>query len=419
MTNPSKTLRVAVMATATLALSTVTALGATPAGAATVPHFSYQGSGYGTTAQVGTVVTSGRSALTTLGCTDEAGVHHANSAAGVNLAPLLTSGTVRVTTDSLASPVRSHTTATTQRVNLLNGLVRGDAVKAVSTTAYQSGRFAVSAVGTNVVNLMVAGVSITAVPAPNTRINLAGIGYLILNQQTSTMTATSASLTVNALHLYVTTTNSLGIAPNTSVIVSSASSGLTGPVAGVLDGHSYGSSVSGLGNIVNAGRSFPETMPCLGTGGITRTNSGASVAISGVFSNQTVADTVRGTVTATSASGETTSTVQSAYVLSSLVHATGIKADAHASTNGSSFAFSDTGSRFATLTIRGFAAVNANVAPNSRLFVAGVGTLYLHRVIRTANSIEVRMIELILTSPVNGLPIGTDIRVAVAEASAH
>lgn len=88
----------------------------------------------------------------------------------------------------------------------------------------------------------------------------------------------------------------------------------------------------------------------------------------------------------------------------------------HVATNGSSSTLSDTGSRFATLSVRGFPLINAQSAANTTRAVPGVGTLYLHRVIRTGTSIEVRMIELVLTKSVNGLPIGTDIRAAVAVA---
>jgi hypothetical protein len=272
MTAPALPIKAALLATTALALSTVTALGVGPAGATTVPKFCYQGSGYGTSAHLGTVTKSGRSALSTLGCTTQAGLHHANTTTGVDKPALLTSGAAATSVNSHSSPVRSYTTAATQQVNLLDGLVHGDAVKAASVTTHDP-EFAVSAAGTSLTNLVVAGHPVTATPAANTRIDLDGYGYLILNQQTSRIRATSASLTVNAIHLYVTTTNTLGIPLNTDVVVSSASSGLAGPVAGVLSGRAYGSSVTGLSNTANAGRSFPEYLSCLGTGGTTRSCS--------------------------------------------------------------------------------------------------------------------------------------------------
>jgi len=46
--------------------------------------------------------------------------------------------------------------------------------------------------------------------------------------------------------------------------------------------------------------------------------------------------------------------------------------------------------------------------------------LWLRREIITSNSIEIRMIELIISVQNSlGIPVGTDIRIGVAEASAH
>lgn len=414
------TRKLPIVVAAAMTLATASALGVTQAGAvAPIPHFAYQGSAYGTAVAVNSVVTSGRSALVVLGCTTTAGISRSNTTAGINLAPLLKSATIATTAQTLASPVAAQTTANTQQVSLLGGLIHGDAVRAQSKTSYQGGVFTVSPSGTSFTHLVVAGVPITATPGPNTRINLTGYGYLILNEERSRVTATSASLSVNAIHLFINTTNALGIAKGTNVVVSHADSGLGGPVAGTLDGISYGTSVRALGNIANSGPSFPAYMPCLGTNGQLRANTGVGVTLAPALTTGTITDTAQGTVTATSATGEMTSTVQSADVLNSLVKATVIKADAHAHTDGSAFTFSDTGSTFGTLKVTGFPNLGASVAPNTQVTVPNIGTLYLHRVLHTTHSIEIRMIELVLTSATNGLPIGTDIRVSVAEASAH
>jgi tRNA A22 N-methylase len=117
--------------------------------------------------------------------------------------------------------------------------------------------------------------------------------------------------------------------------------------------------------------------------------------------------------------GEMTSTVQGVTIATDLVTASVVKADAHASKINGTLSLSDT-STFVGLSVSGFPDINDNVAPNTRLVIAGLGTLWLHRIIQTPNSIEVRMIELIVTQPNSfGIAIGTDIQVAVAEASVH
>ena len=74
-----------VVLAAALTLSTVVTVGATAAHATTTgttvgPRFSYQASGYGTQVAVGSLVTSGASALMVLGCTTQPGLHVGNTA---------------------------------------------------------------------------------------------------------------------------------------------------------------------------------------------------------------------------------------------------------------------------------------------------------------------------------------------------
>lgn len=404
--------RAALVAVASLALaSAAPGLGAT-ASATTTSHYSYAGYAYGTLASVGSVVKSGASAPVTLGCTTDSNLHKTNTSAGLSLAPLATSGTVSTTADTYASPVQSKTTAATATVNLLKGVVKATAIKAASSTTRTTTGNSLSSNGTTLSSLVVAGKSVAANSAPNTRINLSGYGYLIVNEQVRS----ASGLTVNGLHLFVTTTNSLGLPVGSTVTVSHAVSGLSGPVAGVLGGYAFGTKAN-AGTTAVSGPTFTVYLPCLGTGGTVRTNTGASATIGTVAKTGTIANTAKGTVTTTSATGETTSTVQTADILSGLVHATGIKADARGSSNGSTYSFSDTGSTFGSLTVKGHPEIGANVAANTTMTLPGVGTLYLHRVIRTTHNVRVTMIELVLTQSVNGLTAGTDIRIGEASTS--
>ena len=390
----------------------VPTFGAT-ASATTTPRYSYTGSAFGTYVTVGSLVKSGPSARVTLGCTANGNLHFTNNIAGVNLAPVATTGAVSTTADTYSSPVRSRTSANTAQVNLLNGLVRATAVKAVSSTTKTSTGWSVSASGTTLTGLVVAGSSISASTPPNTRKNIAGFGYVIINEQVKR----TNGLTVNALHLVITSSNKLGIAVGTNVVVSQAVSGLSGPVAGVLSGYAYGSQVD-VGTVATSGASFVAFLPCLGTGGAVRTNTGAGVTLGTALKTGTITNTVKGTLTASSATGETTSTVQSVDLLNGLVKASVIKAGARSYTSGSTFAYSDLGSSFGSLTVAGHPEIGPKVAPNTRVDLPGIGTLYLHRVVKSSRSVTVIMIQLVLSHPTNGLPAGANIRVAVAKAGA-
>jgi hypothetical protein len=301
----------------------------------------------------------------------------------------------------------------------LAGLITADEVKAVSTTTHDNSGFHTNAVGSTFVNLVVAGVPIIVNPPPNTDLNLPGFGHVVLNEQITSTRTRSSSLTVNMIHVFITQANILNIPIGTQIVVSHAFSGLTSGVQGTLDGQAYGTQAR-VTNVVISGPSARVRMACLGTNGALRTNSVAEVQVPPLFSVGEVVDTALGTVNSTSAVGELTSTVQGIDVVTSLVTASLVKADAHASNIGGTLTFSDTGSMFVDLHVTGFPNIGDDVPPNTRLNIAGLGTLWLHRVIQTSNSIEVRMIELIVTEANGfGISIGTDIQVAVAEASVH
>jgi hypothetical protein len=146
----------------------------------------------------------------------------------------------------------------------------------------------------------------------------------------------------------------------------------------------------------------------------------ASVNLSPLATSGTITDTAEGNVTPSLAQSQTTSTVEALNILSATVTADVILASAGASTSdGTTFTFSD-GSAFTNLVVAGHPEIGANPPPNTQVDLAGLGTLWLHRVIQKRNSIEIRMIELeVNQANVFGIAIGTDIKVADAEASLH
>lgn len=389
------------------------------------PDFLFSAGAYGTSVNVGNVVKSGPTAQSGVGSgcgTTEVPAHSQNTLLTVNLPPLAITGLVNTSADAEIlqdGTLEATATADTHDANLLGGLITADEVKAVSTITHDSSGFHTSAAGSTLVNLVVAGNVISANTAPNTQINLLGFGHVVINQQIRNTTTTHASLTVNMIHVFITQANVLNIPIGTQIIVSHASSGLTSGVEGTLDGGAYGTKAN-VGTTIISGPTAQVGIPCLGTNGVVKTNEILQVQVPNVFSVGDVFDTAQGTVNDSSAQGETTSTVQLVNILNDLVKASVVKADAHASKIGGTLSFSDTGSNFVGLSVTGFAQINDNVAPNTKLTIAGLGTLWLHRVIQTPHSIEVRMIELIVTQENTlGIKIGTDIQVARAEASAH
>jgi hypothetical protein len=399
---------------------------ATPSPEGTSSGFQFVADAYGTQATLGNVVVAGRTAVSSLGAcgTVAPPVHDENTVASADATPLFTTGVINTTADGniLGNTPQATATADVHDANvliLLGGVITADQVKAVSTTTHDNNGFHTSANGSTFVNLVVAGIPIIVNPPPNTQINLPGFGHVTLNEQITRTRTRSASFTVNMIHVFIEVANPLNIPVGTQIVVSHASSGLTSGVQGTLDGQAYGTQAR-VANVVTSGPSALVAMPCLGTNGALRTNSIAQVQVPPLFSVGEVVDTAQGTVNSTSAVGELTSTVQGVDVVTSLVTASLVKADAHASNIGGVLTFSDTGSMFVDLHVTGFPNIGDDVPPNTRLHIPGLGTLWLHRIIQTSNSIEVRMIELIVTEANGfGLSVGTNIRVAVASASVH
>jgi hypothetical protein len=377
---------------------------------------------FGSYAFVGKTVLAGKTAPVALGaCTLSPPVHRENSAAGANVPPLLSLGAITDTADaSSAAGVDSSTgESTIASVGLAGGLITADTVTSVATASHDSGGYDVSADGTQFANLKVAGVPIPVTVPPNTSIPLLGVGTVTLNEQVADVTSKSAKLTVNAIHVDVSQTNGLGIPKGAQIYVGHAQSQLLEKtINGVLGGQAYGASGRVLGDSVKLGKVAPISVPCTGTGGKTRHRTTAGISLPGIINSGTVDDTARGKQTKLGAEVTTSSTVEGLNLLQGLVGATAIRAQANATRDGSGTTFDSDGSQFVDLSIAGFPNIGDDVAPNTKVKIEGLGTLYLYRVMHHKNSIEVRMVELKVTA-LNGfgLPLGADIRVAVASAS--
>jgi len=381
---------------------------------------NYSASAYGTYAFVGSTVVAGQTAPVSVGpgCgTAAINVSASGTVLSVTKPPNITTG--QINTNAASALNQATGTADVHNIGLLGVLITATDVKAVSTTSQDNTGLHSSAAGSSWSNLVVAGMpqaDVNNVP-PNTTIQLAGFGKVVLNEQIESGTATSTTkkLTVNMIHVYVTIANNLNIPVGTQIIVSHAVSGLTqvgGP--GTLDGTAFGTSVNST--TIKSSPTAPASVGCLGNALITKDQVGINVPF--VLSSGTIHDTAQGSITASLSSAQTSSAVQSVNLLNGTITANTVQGQANASTtNGTTFNFSQSGS-FVNLKVQGHAM--GNVAANTQINLSGIGTLYLHRVIQGTNSITVHMIELVLASGnVLGLPTGMRIIVCSSSASLH
>jgi hypothetical protein len=381
---------------------------------------SHLGTAYGTYAFVGNTILIGQTAPVSLGgtCgTSQQPLNVPGSSAGINLPPIISGGATN--TDVSSSPQTSQAVADTASISLLAGLITATELKAVSTTTIDNnGVLHVSSAGSSVNNLVIFGhVYNGSIPA-NTRVVLPLLGYVILNEQASNISTAQANLTVNMIHIHVTGLNLLGLQIGTDVTVSSATSGMINVFApGIVTGDSYGTQI--IGTLLSSSATAPEVLPCLGTGGAVETNTLAGVNLAGVLSTGTVTDTAESNLTQALSSGQNTSTVQGLNLLNGLVTATVMKAQVNALVNDTQNYILYGTDQFTGISVAGFPAINDNVPNNTSVPIAGLGTLYLKRIINNfpnPHSVEVRSLELVVNvTNIYGLPIGLDVIVGDAQ----
>ncbi len=143
---------------------------------------------------------------------------------------LLSSSTMYVSTQGRISGNNGTITssATTEDLDVLGGLITADMVLADSTSGEhtdqgQQKSARLSSGGSFFLGLSVAGVAVENEPPPNTTLPLPGVGIVVLNEQFETGdNLTNSSLTVNAIHVYLMD----GLLPVGDIIVSSALSGV-------------------------------------------------------------------------------------------------------------------------------------------------------------------------------------------------
>ena len=116
--------------------------------------------------------------------------------------------------------------ATLEQVSILNGLITADGIVAMASSTVDGAGANSNAEGSSLANLVVNGVAVSD-PAPNTRMDLPGVGYVVFNEQIPTGDGvTSSGMTVNMIHVVLQQLGLFGYETTGEIIVGSASSGV-------------------------------------------------------------------------------------------------------------------------------------------------------------------------------------------------
>lgn len=396
-------------------------LSAAPATAAT-SSTGVSASAYGTYVVVGGLVRSGPTALAAIGCTTAFGRTVTGSTAAVNVPAAASVGTTRTSasTAQSSSGHSSRASSTTAAVNLLGGLVRADSVTSTSSAARSTAGALTGGNQSQLVGLKVGGRALNAVPAPNSAISLktssgTALATVYLNQQAKALVGNELQVSTVALRVVVTGKNSLGLPIGSRIDVGVSRTALSRPILGLVGGAGYATSATLANGTVSTSRTALAYPPC--TGGAGKATL-ATAGVPGVVSTGSTTTEVLSRATTSSRSSYVKNTIAGPRVLGGLISADAVIAETSVSQAGPGTAPVVTdSSRFAGLRIAGLPAISSSVRPNTVITVPGLGRVTLHKVVRTARSVDVVMVEIVTDRALGSLPTGSVIRVGASTTS--
>lgn len=166
----------------------------------------------------------GRVAPSYVGCQGTGGQTNTNGIASLRVPKILSlaNGATTAVGGMSNSTAAVTTTSTVQNVNLLNGMIQADAVTAKAKSTFTAGVGTSATNGSGFTNLRVNGKPVVTVQA-NTKIDLPGIGYVLLYEVKQSASAAGASTSVNMIHIFVSSSNGLGLPVGAELLVSTAS----------------------------------------------------------------------------------------------------------------------------------------------------------------------------------------------------
>jgi len=423
----------------------VLGVGATRGEATALLKGSFRGHAYATfaNAEAGPVATQlGRSAYQPCPCQGTGGKTLSNTVdtveAGEDGRLLTANGTLStVFTEKTATSARVKNTSKVAGLSVLDDddattdpLIKADAIRAVANTSANSRSIRSSTQGSAFVNLEIAGNQIEADVAPNTRVNLPGLGYVLLKSVKEGGNGTSlGTITVDMLTVVVTRDNSFNLPIGSRIVVAHAVSGFSrNEPAVIVGGQAYAATAlatagdEGFSNRV--GKLAFIVMGCEGTNGKVRSNNvnTLDVADADILSSATGKTTAFGGPTPSGTVAKTTATVEDLSLLGDLVTANVVKSVAQDTFRDGRRISSTNGTRFAGLTVAGVP-VPVDVAPNTRLSLPGIGYVIVNEQKvpspTSTQRLQVNGLHVFVTrNNTLGLPIGTQIVVAHADSTA-
>ncbi|KUM34920.1 hypothetical protein AR689_12555 [Arthrobacter sp. EpRS71] len=306
---------------------------------------------------------------------------------------------------------RIESKSTIASTNLLGGLVTAGAITSESSADKDTAGAFSGANKTTIADLKVLGVSVGANPGANTVLDLTvplvgTVGKVTLNGQQKGLVNGVYKVSTTALRVEVLKAGLPGLNIGTDIRLGVSTANLPAAQSGYLSGTGFATKAVLANGIINSG---PIALAYAGCGGGTTSANVAGISIPGIATSGAAATKITG-VLSPQAKVTVTDTLAGLNVLNGLIQADAIKAETSATrASGATTATLTDTSTFTNLRIAGLPAINASVAPNTVVQVAGLGQVTLHKVSKSSSSIIVTMIDVVLSQPLGALPTGSRI----------
>ena len=366
-------------------------------------------------------LTSGPTASSSISCTGATGRTSSNTVGGINVAAVGTVGAASTSVKTLltATGKRIEGQSTVAGATLLGGLITAGTITSVSIADKSTtGEFS----GTNqttIANLKVLGLPVSATPGPNTVLDLnaplvGSVGKITLNAQEKRLVNGTYQVSTTALRVEILKAGLLGLKVGTDIRLGVTAVKLPSAQTGYLAGTGFSTKATLASGLLGSGPTALANVKC---GGGTTSANLAATSIPGLATAGASATTTSGILTPQPKT-TVTSTLAGLNLLNGAIRADAIKAETSATRapSGGTVSLKDT-STFTNLSIAGLPTINASVAPNTKVQVAGLGQVTLHKVTKSSTKIIVVMIEIVLSQPLGALPTGAVVQIGYSSST--
>jgi hypothetical protein len=396
---------------------------AQPASAAP-QKYVYQGSSGGTRiTALGTTISSGLTASSNLADSvipNQAGVE----VASVHVGTLLDVGAVTSGQQAVASGdgVKITSGVKIAGINLLNGLIKADAIESTSFASASSAGLD-GGTSTTFLRLTIGGKAYPLNIPANTKIEIPGIVSIVINEQQIIKSVPGKTIRTKgtALHLTLLKDDKSTGAPAGAEIELNPTQALIVPT-----GNDVASAVGGFAYATYAGVAVGDQikvlaqptgivmLPSNGTNGQETKNTIAAANIPGVATIGAISTTANAKTIVGYSDVQNGAELANINLLGGLITAQAVSVNTHVrKTSTGTDDLATASMNFVHLKIAG-QTIPIDVKPNTQLYILGIGQVYINQQLTKPGYAVIVGLRITLSTKKFGLPIGADVQVGVA-----